>query len=70
MENRVINNCADCGVNIGEDNGPVDGWKLEDGRIVCHKCCAKDTKEIARQMTDCIQRIVNINAKQTEKIRE
>ena len=75
MENRVINSfddvrnyygldkkqntCDDCGVNIGEDNGPADGWKLEDGRIVCHVCCSRDTKKIVRQMIDAIQKMKN-----------
>ena len=37
--------CADCGVEIGLDDGPRDGWQLEDGRTVCQACCAKDTRE-------------------------
>lgn len=34
--------CADCGSVVGHDNGPVDGWQLEDGRTVCHSCCVED----------------------------
>lgn len=39
--------CADCGKRIGEDDGPPDGWQLEDGRTVCQACCVADLKEIA-----------------------
>jgi hypothetical protein len=35
--------CADCNFPIGYDNGPVDGWQLEDGRTVCQRCCVADT---------------------------
>ena len=38
--------CADCGANIGEDNGPPDGWELEDGRTVCQACANKDLLRI------------------------
>jgi len=41
----VVPPCADCGGVVGQDHGPPDGWQLEDGRTVCHACCAKDTKE-------------------------
>lgn len=34
--------CADCGTKIGKDDGPPDGWQLEDGRTVCQACCVKD----------------------------
>lgn len=37
--------CADCGTEIGHDDGPKDGWQLEDGRTVCHSCCITDTKK-------------------------
>lgn len=41
--------CADCGGPIGLDAGPKDGWQLEDGRTVCHQCCAADTlRQIVR----------------------
>ena len=41
--------CADCGGPIGHDAGPKDGWQLEDGRTVCHQCCAADTlRQIVR----------------------
>ena len=38
----VRNHCADCGTRIGQDDGPPDGWQLEDGRTVCQVCCAID----------------------------
>ena len=41
--------CADCAGPIGQDAGPKDGWQLEDGRTVCHQCCAADTlRQIVR----------------------
>ena len=41
--------CADCAGPIGQDAGPQDGWQLEDGRTVCHQCCAADTlRQIVR----------------------
>lgn len=40
--------CADCGGPIGQDNGPPDGWQLEDGRTVCQACCAADTRQLLR----------------------
>lgn len=43
--------CADCGEKIGEDDGPEDGWQLEDSRTVCHKCCVVDTLRVA----ECIK---------------
>jgi hypothetical protein len=41
--------CADCGCEIGFDDGPPDGWELEDGRIVCQECCIKSLKKVARE---------------------
>ena len=41
--------CADCGCRIGRDNGPPDGWQLEDGRTVCHACCVADLGLIVRR---------------------
>jgi hypothetical protein len=38
--------CADCKDPIGQDEGPPDGWQLEDGRTVCHVCCVKDTRRL------------------------
>ena len=38
--------CVDCNCDIGHDNGPKDGWQLEDGRAVCHSCCVKDLKDL------------------------
>jgi len=43
---RSVGRCADCGGPIGQDNGPSDGWQLEDGRTVCHACCSADFKRI------------------------
>lgn len=43
-------NCADCNGPIGQDNGPPDGWQLEDGRTVCHACCSVDTGRVFEQM--------------------
>ncbi|MCP4475426.1 MAG: hypothetical protein GY821_12840 [Gammaproteobacteria bacterium] len=39
-----LGKCADCCCDIGMDDGPPDGWELEDGRTVCDACCAADTK--------------------------
>ena len=39
-------NCADCNGPIGQDNGPWDGWQLEDGRTVCRACCVADTRKV------------------------
>jgi hypothetical protein len=38
--------CADCGGVVGVGRGPADGWQLEDGRVVCHRCCVADTKRV------------------------
>lgn len=38
--------CLDSGCKIGQDKGPPDGWQLEDGRIMYHACCVKDTRGI------------------------
>lgn len=43
--------CADCGGLIGADDGPEDGWVLEDGRTVCHACCVADLKRITSRKT-------------------
>jgi hypothetical protein len=40
--------CADCDMPIGHDEGPSDGWQLEDGRTVCHACAAKDLRRVAK----------------------
>ena len=34
--------CANCGTLIGYDDGPPDGWQLEDGRTVCDRCCSRE----------------------------
>lgn len=31
--------CAKCSKDIGRDNGPKDGWQLENGTTVCQACC-------------------------------
>lgn len=48
--------CADCGGVVGQDNGPPDGWQLEDGRTVCHACCVTDFKAFARAATSVANR--------------
>jgi len=48
VKSREQKYCADCGNKIGQDNGPLDGWELEDGRIVCHSCCVIDTKKMIK----------------------
>lgn len=45
--------CADCGGIVGKDDGPPDGWQLEDGRTVCHSCAGKD---LYRHVTQTIAR--------------
>ncbi len=49
LKNQTVK-CADCGGSIGKDNGPSDGWQLEDGRTVCHGCCVADTKGFVDRM--------------------
>lgn len=49
--------CADCGGPIGEDRGPPDGWQLDDGRTVCHACCAEDARRIAEDLAEAAQRL-------------
>lgn len=41
--------CAECGNAVGNDDGPPDGWQLEDGSTVCHRCCAKSLRGIITQ---------------------
>jgi len=36
--------CSKCASPLGNDNGPPEGWQLEDGRTVCHACCLQSTK--------------------------
>ena len=47
--------CADCNGPIGQDDGPPDGWQLEDGRTVCHACCVVDTNRVFEQMRQICQ---------------
>lgn len=42
--------CADCSEPIGEDDGPKDGWQLEDGRTVCQRCCSQDLIRFADRL--------------------
>ena len=35
--------CDQCGDIMGND-GPKDGWQVENGRTLCHACCVSDTK--------------------------
>ena len=44
--------CSDCGTPIGHDNGPRDGWQLEDGRTVCDACCVEDAKRVVASVVD------------------
>lgn len=37
--------CDYCDGPIGKDDGPPDGWQLDDGMTVCHACCVEDTKK-------------------------
>ena len=41
----IAKTCDDCGKALGSDKGPPEGWQLEDGRTVCHACCAADTRK-------------------------
>lgn len=36
---NIRGDCADCGGPIGKDNGPLDGWQLEDGRDFARGAC-------------------------------
>ena len=45
---KTMQRCNKCGNEIGKDQGPPDGWQLEDGTTVCHSCCADDTKRRVR----------------------
>ena len=42
--------CADCAGPIGLDDGPKDGWQLEDGRTVCQRCCGQDLIRFADRL--------------------
>lgn len=43
--------CDKCGGPLYVGRGPVNGWQLEDGRTVCHRCCVADlAKQIERMM--------------------
>lgn len=42
--------CVNCGAIIGQDKGPPTGWRLEDGRRVCHACCIQNFKYFVRKM--------------------
>lgn len=42
--------CADCGTPLGQDDGPPDGWELEDGRKVCQACCVADLQRFGDEV--------------------
>ena len=46
--------CSDCGGPIGMDSGPIDGWELEDGRVVCQECCVSDLRKLAEIATELV----------------
>jgi hypothetical protein len=58
---RDVEWCADCGNRIGQDNGPPDGWQLEDGRTVCHACCCADTKRVCAEMIALYGKITRLH---------
>lgn len=45
--------CAECGCQIGRDNGPRDGWQLDDGRTVCQACSVAQVSGIIRYVRRC-----------------
>ena len=47
-----IQTCADCGRPVGFDDGPHNGWQLEDGRTVCQKCCIVDTGKTIKALIE------------------
>lgn len=42
--------CAECHGPIGKDDGPEDGWQMEDGRTLCHSCCVADTQQVVNSL--------------------
>lgn len=42
--------CADCGKPTHGKAGARRAWQLEDGRTVCNKCCAADTKRFVDEI--------------------
>ena len=52
----TIQLCDECGATIGNDDGPRDGWQLEDGRTVCHACCVADTRDLSMAVIE--QRLI------------
>lgn len=58
---RVVEWCADCGGQIGQDNGPSDGWQLEDGRTVCHACCGADTKRVCDEIVALYGKVTRLH---------
>ena len=57
-----MSTCADCGGPVGLDDGPPDGWQLDDGRTVCHACCVVDFS------TECDRRIALRSSKRDEML--
>lgn len=41
--------CDRCSMEVGKDEGPEDGWQLENGETVCDKCCVDDTLKIINE---------------------
>ena len=58
--------CADCSEPIGEDDGPKDGWQLEDGRTVCQKCCGQDLIRFADRLRAALQTALAAPQKSTQ----
>jgi len=50
IKSREQKYCADCGNKINQDNGPPEGWELENGRIICNSCCVINTKKMIKLM--------------------
>jgi hypothetical protein len=46
---ELLMQCQLCGENLGKGKGPPDGWELEDGKTVCHKCCVENTIGIVKE---------------------
>lgn len=53
--------CDDCGFEIGDDS-PVDGWEMEDGRVICHSCCCSDFSVL-------VDRAIALNKQSDKKAR-
>jgi hypothetical protein len=49
--------CEDCHHPIGNDDGPPDGWELEDGRTVCDSCCSADLQRLSALLSKSTAKI-------------